>query len=95
MNWMLEQIVCIIGEYTILLVFRQKCVLSAQGRLTFVLIYSVACKKQDIVLQGTLARIQLCEFDCEVTVYEMWVISNKLTKRHKSMIVMLLSETCL
>jgi hypothetical protein len=44
--------------------------------------YSEACNRQGTVLQGTLVKIHIYEFDCEVTVYEMWVISNKFTKRH-------------
>jgi hypothetical protein len=49
--------------------------------------YFEACNRQDTALQGALVRIHLCEFDCEVAVYEMWVISNKFTKRHGSMTV--------
>jgi hypothetical protein len=63
-----------------------------QGRLTFVLMYSEACNRQGTALQGTLVIIHLCEFDCEVAVYEMLVIPNKFTKRHGSMTVMLQSE---
>jgi hypothetical protein len=53
--------------------------------------YFEACNRQGTVLQGTLIRIHLCEFDCEVAVYEMWVISNKVTKIHGSMTVTLQS----
>jgi hypothetical protein len=38
---------------------------------------------------GTLVRIHLYEFDYEVAVYEIWVISNKLMKGHRSMDVTL------
>jgi hypothetical protein len=57
--------------------------------------YSEACNRQGTVLQCTLVRIYICEFDCEVAVYEMWVISNKFTKRHGSMTVTLQSEAWL
>jgi hypothetical protein len=50
---------------------------------------------QGTVLQGTLVRIHLCEFDYEVAVYEMCVISNKFTKRHGSMTVTRQSEAWL
>ena len=54
--------------------------------------YSEASNRQGTALQGTLVRIHLCEFDFEVAVYEMWVISNKFTKTHGSMTVTLQSE---
>jgi hypothetical protein len=57
--------------------------------------YSEACNRQGTALQGTLVTIHLCEFDGEVIVYEMWVISNKFTKRHVSMTVTLQSEAWL
>jgi hypothetical protein len=40
-------------------------------------------------MQGILVRIHLYEFDCEVTVYEIWVFSNTLMKGHGSMTVTL------
>jgi hypothetical protein len=69
-----------------------------QGRLTFVLMYFETGNRQGTVLHGTLVRIHLCEFDYEVVVYEMWVISNKFTKRHRMtlgdlVVVMPIGET--
>jgi hypothetical protein len=46
-------------------------------------------------MQGILVRIHLYEFDCEVAVYEIWVISNKLMKGHGSMTVTLQPEAWL
>jgi hypothetical protein len=63
--------------------------LGTAREVNFCLIYSKARKSQDNVLQGILVIIHLCEFDCEVAIYEMLVLSNKLTKRHMSMTVTL------
>jgi hypothetical protein len=71
------------------------CTPGTAREANFVLIYSKAYKRQGTVVQGTLVRIHLCEFDYEVVVYEIWVISNKLIKRHKSMIVTIQSEMTL
>jgi hypothetical protein len=45
------------------------CVLSVlQGMLTFVLMYSDVYERQGVVMQGTLVRMHLCEFEYEVAV---------------------------
>jgi hypothetical protein len=69
--------------------------LSTAREVDFCLNVFEAYNRQGTILQGTLVRIDLCEFDCEVTVYEMWVISNKFTKRHGSMTVTLQPEAWL
>jgi hypothetical protein len=69
--------------------------LNTAREVDFFLMYSEACNMKGTTLQGTLVRIHLCESDCGVMVYKMWVISNKFTKRHGSMTVTLQSEAWL
>ena len=44
---------------------------------------------QDTVLQGIHERTHLCELNCVVTVYDVWVISNELIEGLGSTTVML------